>query len=71
MATPRARRPQELAKIRDDLAQPETRPTLAAIAEAANAKGLRTGRGNPWSASAVSQALARLGDSASDDAQTP
>lgn len=65
-ASARARREQalsharEIARVRDELREDGQRATLAAIAEAANAKGMRTARGNPWSSSSVSRALKRL-----------
>lgn len=50
----------EIARVRDELLEDGQTPTLAAIAEAANAKGMRSARGNPWSTSSVSRALKRL-----------
>ena len=72
-ASIRARREQalsrarEIARVRDEVLESGQRPTLAAIAEAANAKGMRTARGNPWSTSSVSKALKRLAEEADNE----
>ena len=74
-ASARARREQalsharEIARVRDELQEDGQKTTLAAIAEAANAKGMRTTRGNPWSSSSVSRALKRLQQEATDETE--
>ena len=51
---------EELGKIRTALTEDGKVPTLKAIADAANARGLKTTRNNDWTVSTVQRALKRL-----------
>ncbi len=53
---------QELAAIRENLANSDAAITHAAIAREANDRGLTTTRGNPWNSGSVSRALKRLAE---------
>ena len=57
-----------VAELRDELLaeNPDTKLTFAAIARAANERGLRTSRGSEWTSVQVSRALQRLEKQRSD-----
>ncbi|SDI40469.1 hypothetical protein [Lutimaribacter saemankumensis] len=51
---------EQLSEIRAELTEDRRTPTLKAIADEANVRGLTTSRGNHWTASTVQRALKRL-----------
>ncbi|SDL34002.1 recombinase family protein [Aliiruegeria lutimaris] len=55
-------RARELAAVRDEMIAAGETPTLTAIAEEANRRGLRTARNNQWTATSVARMLKRLED---------
>ncbi|KAA9010029.1 hypothetical protein [Histidinibacterium aquaticum] len=57
-----------IADVRDDLAAAVGTPTLQAVADEANRRGIKTARGSSWSVSSVHRALARLSKSDRDEA---
>ena len=56
----------QLADLREELALAQGPTTLDEIAREANGRGLRTSRGNEWTASAVARALTRIRKAGAD-----